>query len=161
MNMSSIAERRVIPNPLESFRVRDVRPPRTMRSSRPRQQSLCGVRKGTPGFGITGSDGAVYSGTKFAVHAISEAIRCELHGEGIRVMIVSPGWVNTELGQNMADEEIRDQLQKRQEEIGLDPERSGARSYTPSPSRGTSCCTRSPLCPLAKTDGDHGYASAG
>ena len=70
---------------------------------------------------VTGSDGAVYSGTKFAVHAISEAIRRELHGEGIRVMIVSPGWVNTELGHNMADEEIRDQLQKRQEEIGLDP----------------------------------------
>lgn len=74
---------------------------------------------------VTGSDGAVYSGTKFAVHAISEAIRRELHGEGIRVMIISPGWVNTELGQNMADEEIRDQLQKRQEEIGLDPREVG------------------------------------
>ncbi len=74
---------------------------------------------------VTGSDGAVYSGTKFAVHAISEAIRRELHGEGIRVIIVSPGWVNTELGQNMADEGIRDQLQKRQEEIGLDPREVG------------------------------------
>lgn len=38
---------------------------------------------------VTGSDGAVYSGTKFAVHTISEAIRREMHGEGIRV-IVSP-----------------------------------------------------------------------
>lgn len=70
---------------------------------------------------VIGSDGAVYSGTKFAVHSINEAIRREMHGEGIRVMVVSPGWVNTELGQNMADEEIRGQLQKRQEGIGLDP----------------------------------------
>ncbi len=38
------------------------------------------------------------------------------------MMIISPGWVNTELGQNMADEEIREQLQERQEEIGLYPE---------------------------------------
>jgi NADP-dependent 3-hydroxy acid dehydrogenase YdfG len=70
---------------------------------------------------VTGSDGAVYSGTKFAVHAISEAIRRELHGEKIRVVIVSPGWVNTELGQNMQDARIRENLQERQEEIGLDP----------------------------------------
>ncbi len=70
---------------------------------------------------VTGSDGAVYSGTKFAVHAISEATRRELHGEGIRVVVVSPGWVNTELGQNMQDARIRENLQERQEEIGLDP----------------------------------------
>lgn len=74
---------------------------------------------------VTGSDGAVYSGTKFAVHAISEALRRELHGEGIRVIIVSPGWVNTELGQNMQNQRIRDQLQERQEEIGLDPREVG------------------------------------
>jgi NADP-dependent 3-hydroxy acid dehydrogenase YdfG len=74
---------------------------------------------------VTGGDGAVYSGTKFAVHAISEAIRRELHGEGIRVMIVSPGWANTELGQNMQDEEILERLQERQEEIGLDPREIG------------------------------------
>jgi NADP-dependent 3-hydroxy acid dehydrogenase YdfG len=60
-----------------------------------------------------------------AVHAISEAIRRELHGEGIRVMIVSPGWANTELGQNMQDEEIRERLQERQEEIGLGPREIG------------------------------------
>jgi NADP-dependent 3-hydroxy acid dehydrogenase YdfG len=59
------------------------------------------------------------------VHAISEAIRRELHGEGIRVMIVSPGWANTELGQNMQDEEIRERLQERQKEIGLDPREIG------------------------------------
>lgn len=74
---------------------------------------------------VTGSAGAVYSGTKFAVHAISKALRRELHGEGIRVTIVSPGWVNTELGQNMADQSIRENLQGRQDEIGLDPREVG------------------------------------
>lgn len=70
---------------------------------------------------VTGSTSAVYNGTKFAVHAISESLRRELHGEGIRVIVVSPGWVDTNLGKDMADEGIRDQLQKRQAEIGLDP----------------------------------------
>lgn len=71
---------------------------------------------------VTGSDGAVYSGSKFAVHAMSEAIRRELHTEGIRVIVISPGWVDTNLGRDMADEEIRDKLQSRQAEIGLSAE---------------------------------------
>ena len=74
---------------------------------------------------VAGSDGAVYSGTKFAMHTLSEAIRREVHREGIRVMIVSLGWVNTELGQNMQNEEIRNQLQEQQEEIGLDSREIG------------------------------------
>ena len=74
---------------------------------------------------VTGSDGAVYSGTKFAVHAISEALRRELHPEGIRVIVVSPGWVDTNLEKDMGNEEIKAKLQKRQEEIGLAPEDVG------------------------------------
>lgn len=70
---------------------------------------------------VTGADSAVYTGTKFAVHAISEVLRRELHSENIRVTIVSPGWVNTELGMGMGDKEIREKLQRRQAEIGLDP----------------------------------------
>jgi NADP-dependent 3-hydroxy acid dehydrogenase YdfG len=74
---------------------------------------------------VAGSDGAVYSGTKSTMHTLSEAIRCEVHREGIRVMLVSPGWVNTELGQNMQNEEIRNQLQEQQEETGLDSREIG------------------------------------
>ena len=33
----------------------------------------------------------VYCGTKFAVHAISDGLRQELHGDGIRVTVVAPG----------------------------------------------------------------------
>jgi len=40
--------------------------------------------------------GAVYCGTKFAVHAISKGMRIELMGTPIRVSLVAPGMVNTE-----------------------------------------------------------------
>lgn len=63
------------------------------------------------------------------------ALRRELHSEGIRVMIVSPGWVNTELGQNMRDAGIRDNLQWRQEEIGLDPREVGRQTVLAQPRR--------------------------
>lgn len=56
----------------------------------------------------------MYSGTKFAVHAISEAIRRELHDENIRVLGITPGWVDTNLGREVADEEIREKFQRRQ-----------------------------------------------
>ena len=56
---------------------------------------------------------AVYCGTKFALHAISEALRAELaeraarDGNTIRVTIVAPGVVKTELSESIVDEETR------------------------------------------------------
>ncbi len=38
-----------------------------------------------------------YAGTKFAVEALSEALRLELAGSGVRVSVVAPGMVMTEL----------------------------------------------------------------
>jgi NADP-dependent 3-hydroxy acid dehydrogenase YdfG len=46
---------------------------------------------------VPGARSAVYSGTKHAVHAISAALRRELHPDGIRVSIVSPGFVRTDI----------------------------------------------------------------
>ena len=40
--------------------------------------------------------GAVYCATKFAVRAISDALRLDLKGTGVRVSNVEPGMVNTE-----------------------------------------------------------------
>lgn len=48
----------------------------------------------------------VYSGTKYAVNAISEALRGELVEYGIRVTIVEPGAVATELTNHITDEEV-------------------------------------------------------
>lgn len=52
----------------------------------------------------------VYSGTKFAVNAISEALRQELLEDGIRVTMVEPGAVATELTEHITDEEVRGNL---------------------------------------------------
>jgi len=46
--------------------------------------------------------GAVYCGTKFAVHAISEALRQEVGGD-IRVTVVSPGVVESDLAETITD----------------------------------------------------------
>ncbi|MDY7108526.1 MAG: SDR family oxidoreductase [Planctomycetota bacterium] len=58
--------------------------------------------------------GAVYCGTKYAVHAISEGLRGELSeraaedGNQIRVTIIAPGIVVTELTDSIHDEETRE-----------------------------------------------------
>ncbi|MDQ3941547.1 MAG: SDR family NAD(P)-dependent oxidoreductase [Actinomycetota bacterium] len=52
----------------------------------------------------------VYSGTKFAVNAISEALRQELLEDNIRVTMVEPGAVETELPDHITDEEARENL---------------------------------------------------
>lgn len=49
--------------------------------------------------------GGVYSGTKFAVNAISEGLRQELLGDNVRITMVEPGAVDTELPDHITDEE--------------------------------------------------------
>ena len=55
----------------------------------------------------------VYSGTKFAVNAISEVLRQELLEDGIRITMVEPGAVATELTDHITDEEVREGLKQR------------------------------------------------
>jgi NADP-dependent 3-hydroxy acid dehydrogenase YdfG len=52
----------------------------------------------------------VYSGTKMAVNGISEALRQELLEDDIRVTMVEPGAVETELPEHITDEEARQGL---------------------------------------------------
>ena len=56
----------------------------------------------------TGPLRGVYSGTKFAVNAISEALRQELQEDNIRITMVEPGAVETELATHITDEEARE-----------------------------------------------------
>jgi NADP-dependent 3-hydroxy acid dehydrogenase YdfG len=51
--------------------------------------SILGL-KVRPGIGV-------YAGTKFAVEAMSDALRIELAGTGVRVMVVEPGYTSTNL----------------------------------------------------------------
>ncbi len=66
---------------------------------------------------------AVYNMTKFGVHAFSEGLRQEAGGAGIRVGIVAPGFVATEL-QEQNVPAVKDQIDKMREKIGdvLQPE---------------------------------------
>ncbi len=52
---------------------------------------------------------AVYSGTKYAVRAISEGLRQEV-GDKIRVTIISPGAVESELAETISDPALKQQI---------------------------------------------------
>ncbi len=60
----------------------------------------------------------VYAGSKYGVEALTEALRMEVAGSGIRVGCIEPGLVNTEL-QNHFDVHPRDMLGMKQP---LEPE---------------------------------------
>lgn len=53
-----------------------------------------------------GPNGSVYAGTKFAVRAISEGLRQEA-GDKIRVTIISPGAVQSELAETISNPDLK------------------------------------------------------
>jgi len=59
---------------------------------------------------VTRDSSGVYAGSKHAVHAISEGLRQELLEDNIRVTIVAPGAVETELPDHITDEDARESL---------------------------------------------------
>jgi len=44
----------------------------------------------------------IYSASKFALEAMSDALRVELHGSGIGVSLIEPGPISTAFGENAA-----------------------------------------------------------
>ncbi len=62
--------------------------------------SVLGIKVFAPG-------GTVYSATKFAVRALTEGLRVELHSQNIRCTMISPGAIATELPESSSEEEIR------------------------------------------------------
>ena len=52
---------------------------------------------------------SVYSGTKFAVRAISEGLRQEA-GDKLRVTIISPGFVHTDFAESLTNPEVKAQI---------------------------------------------------
>ena len=61
---------------------------------------------------------AVYNMTKFGVHAFSEALRQEALHVGVRVTILAPGMVETELVEHNTNEMVLAAAKKMQEEVG-------------------------------------------
>ena len=60
----------------------------------------------------------VYCGTKFAVHAISEGLRKEVAGSHVRVSVVAPGLVDTELLEHTVHPEIVADYQAYKDSVG-------------------------------------------
>jgi NADP-dependent 3-hydroxy acid dehydrogenase YdfG len=61
---------------------------------------------------------AVYNLTKWGVGAFSEALRQEALHAGIRVTIIEPGFVQTELQGHNQNPMVQDQIKKMEEQIG-------------------------------------------
>ena len=70
---------------------------------------------------ITKPTMAVYSGTKFAVRAISEGLRQEA-GEKLRVTLVTPGFVRTNLTDSMTNPEVKAQTIEAMDKMAIPPE---------------------------------------
>ncbi|OZB94479.1 SDR family oxidoreductase [Paenibacillus sp. XY044] len=64
---------------------------------------------------------AVYSGSKFAVRAISEGLRQEA-GDRIRVTVISPGVVQTNFIDGIPNQEVKDRLTAVRDGLGLPPD---------------------------------------
>ena len=59
---------------------------------------------------VSNPDASVYAATKFGVGAFSEALRREVYRDNIRVTIVEPGAVATELREHVPDPETRQRI---------------------------------------------------
>ncbi len=64
---------------------------------------------------------AVYSGTKFAVRAISEGLRME-NLPGIRSTVIFPGIVVTELANSITDEQMARNIRERRDAFAISPD---------------------------------------
>lgn len=64
---------------------------------------------------------SVYSGTKFAVRAISEGLRQEA-GDKLRVTIISPGFVDTNFTDGVTDPALKDQLASIRDTMAMPPD---------------------------------------
>ncbi len=70
---------------------------------------------------ITRPTMAVYSGTKFAVRAISEGLRQEA-GDKLRVTIITPGFVKTDFADSMTNPEVKAQIVGTMEKMAISPD---------------------------------------
>ncbi|MFJ7947983.1 SDR family NAD(P)-dependent oxidoreductase [Streptomyces sp. NPDC096354] len=56
---------------------------------------------------ISSAAGGVYAATKFGITAFAEALRQEVTTQGVRVVVVEPGFVSTELTSHITDPNIQ------------------------------------------------------
>jgi len=66
--------------------------------------------------------GVVYAATKHAVRVISEGLRMEVKPYNIRVTVISPGALDTELVDRITEPDIRESVRKMTDETALPAE---------------------------------------
>jgi NADP-dependent 3-hydroxy acid dehydrogenase YdfG len=77
--------------------------------------SMSGRRRSSVAMGI-------YSASKFAVHVIADSLREELAPDDVRVTLISPGFVDTPIFDQVDDDATRTRYQEAVSEQGLAPE---------------------------------------
>jgi NADP-dependent 3-hydroxy acid dehydrogenase YdfG len=65
---------------------------------------------------------AVYSGTKFAVRAISDGLRQEVASEKLRVTVISPGFTRTNFADTVVNTEVRAKLIESRDAFAMPPD---------------------------------------
>jgi NADP-dependent 3-hydroxy acid dehydrogenase YdfG len=65
---------------------------------------------------------SVYSGTKYAIRAISEGLRQEVAEEKLRVTIISPGFTRTNFADNVTNAEVKAQLAASRDKFAMAPD---------------------------------------
>jgi len=76
--------------------------------------SMSGRRRSSVALGF-------YAATKHAVHVLADSLREELTPDGVRVTLISPGYVDTPIFDRVSDDETRAQYQEAVATQGLDP----------------------------------------
>ena len=79
------------------------------------------VNMGSTAAHLTVANQAVYSGTKFAVRAITEGLRQEAR-DTIRVTLVSPGFVRTNFAERVTNTEVKARLEASRDRFAMQPE---------------------------------------
>jgi NADP-dependent 3-hydroxy acid dehydrogenase YdfG len=74
------------------------------------------------GFKVFAPGGTVYSATKFAVRALTEGLRIELHSENIRCTMISPGAVASDLQQGISDPTSAKYIKELYDRIAISPD---------------------------------------
>jgi NADP-dependent 3-hydroxy acid dehydrogenase YdfG len=69
-----------------------------------------------------GPGSGVYAATKFAVRALSEGLRQEMTAHNVRVTIISPGAVLTELAESITDPDVAKRVHALYEQVGIPAE---------------------------------------
>ena len=65
---------------------------------------------------------SVYSGTKYAVRAISDGLRQEVAEEKLRVTVISPGFTRTNFADHVTNAEVKAQLDASRDKLAMAPD---------------------------------------